>query len=253
MNYIDSHCHLGDNYFYHKIDDFITNWQDLGIKKIASMATNLKTARRNIELQKQYPEIIIPGIGRHPWGAYKTTEEELLQFEQIIGQAKTDIIIGEIGLDFYFVKEKEKQEKQIPIFISFLEIANKYEKPVMLHLTRAEKEIYEILNTLKIKGNVCCHWFSGTEEILKKFIDLGCYFSINPAFLRSRNHRKVLEIIELDCLLTESDGPLKFQNEIGSPALMPFLCEEIAKIKKCSLVDLTTIIRSNFNRFIKND
>ncbi|MBN1328427.1 MAG: TatD family hydrolase [Candidatus Heimdallarchaeota archaeon] len=253
MNYIDSHCHLGDNYFYNKIDNFITEWQDLGIKKIGSMATNLKTAKRNIYLQKKYPQLIVPGIGRHPWGAYKTTEEELNQFELLIEQTKDDLVIGEIGLDYYFIKEKEKQEKQLPVFISFLEMANKHKRPIMLHLTRAEKEIYEILTTIKMKRNVCCHWFSGSEKILKKLSDLGCYFTINPAFLRSKNHRKVLEIININHLLTESDGPVKFQNEIGSPALMCFLYEKIAEIKNLSLIDLTAIISSNFTCYLRND
>ena len=57
-----------------------------------------------------------------------------------------------------------------------------------------------------------------------------CFFSINPAVLKSQRHLTVLESVPIDQLLTESDGPVKFDGKQGSPALMPFLCKEIVKL-----------------------
>ena len=157
----------------------IIDWEKLGVKKIGTMTINPKTAKRNLELVKSYPKMIVLAIGRHPWGAHKFTDEEKIEFEELAKNKKTKVI-GEIGLDCYFVKEKEKYEKQVIMFEFFLELAEKYSKPMMLHTTGAERDIVNILTTKSPKVNVCCHWFSGGIKELDALIDMGCYFSINP-------------------------------------------------------------------------
>ncbi|MHA1212789.1 MAG: TatD family hydrolase, partial [Candidatus Heimdallarchaeota archaeon] len=246
---VDCHCHLAENFFYKRIDELMQEWTELGIKKIGSMATNLRSARRNLELHLRYPQQIVVGIGRHPWGAHKTSQEELDKFEHLIREID-HCIVGEIGLDYYFVKEEEKQKKQTPIFKAFIEFAIKYEKPVMLHTTGAESAVFDLLSTYELKSNICCHWFSGSQKILQNLIDLGCYFSINPAFLRSINHKRVLEKVPLERLLTESDGNVKFQGKPGSPALMPFMCEKIAHFKNISELELKERIFENFLEYL---
>ena len=120
----------------------------------------------------------------------------------------------------------------------------------MIHSTGAEKEIYELLETRKLKANICCHWFSGDKSTLAKLIDLGVYFSVNPAVVQSRRHERVVQNVALDYLLTESDGIVKFKGEVGTPLLMPFVCEEIAKRKKISFEDVVHAIQTNFENFL---
>lgn len=249
MKFIDCHCHVAENYFYKKMDLFVDEWNKLGIKRIGAMATNLKTTMRNLEIASKYPNLFVAGIGRHPWGAHKfNTERE--RYEEIVCDPRVKII-GEIGLDHYFVKKKEKYPQQKIVLEFFLGLAQQYCKPVMLHLTGAEKEILEILTTFQLKGNICCHWYSGPADVLRELSDLGCYFSINPAFLRSKNHRKILSIVSKEKLLTESDGTVKFQGEPGSPSLMPFLCEKLAEELKLTAEDVSNQIFLNFQSYLK--
>ena len=189
MNYIDIHCHLADNYFWKQIGELIPKWKNLNITKIGAMATNIKSSIRNLELAEKYPEIILPAIGRHPWGAHKFNEKEQEVFEELLENQKV-VIIGEIGLDYYFIKEPEKYPKQIEVFQYFLKQAQRKSKPVMLHTTGAEKTICEILSTEKLTINVCCHWYSGPEKELRILTNKGCYFSINPAIIRSKNQQR---------------------------------------------------------------
>ncbi len=250
MKFIDCHCHIAENYFHKKIDFFVDEWTNLGIKKIGAMATNLKSTLRNLELSAKYPKLFIIGVGRHPWGAHKFDLEEKEKFEKIICDSQVDVI-GEIGLDYYFVKEKEKYPQQKIVLEFFLKLAQQYRKPVMLHQTGAEKEILDILTTFQLKGDICCHWYSGPIDVLHKLNDLGCYFSINPAFLRSKNHREILNIVSKDKLLTESDGPVKFQGKPGSPSFIPFLCEKLAEEFKASTEEVSNQIFSNFQKYLK--
>lgn len=250
MKYIDCHCHLSDKFFFKQIKELIIEWEKLGIKKIGAMSINPKTAKRNFELVKSYPKIIVLAVGRHPWGAHKFNDEEKIVYEELAQDKKT-LVIGEIGLDCYFVKEKEKYESQVAMFEFFLELAEKNSKPVMLHTTGAERDITNILSTKSPKVNVCCHWFSGPKKEMDKLIDMGCYFSINPAVLKSHKHQAVLDKVPIDRLLTESDGPVKFNKKQGSPALMPFLCKEIAKVLDVEVEQLTDTVFKNYKKYLK--
>jgi len=251
MTYIDCHVHISDKYFFKRIDDLLLDWNEYNIERIGAVATNIRESQRNIEIAKKYPSIILAGIGRHPWGAHKFSEQELMIFQGLAKDPKV-AFIGEVGLDQYHIKEKERWEQQNRVLKHFIEIANNNKKSLMLHLTGAEDELYEMLSTSNLNVNFCCHWYSGPEKTLKKLIDLGGYFSINPNFIRSRKHRKVLDLVDQRRILTESDGPVKFQGEQGTPALMPVLCKEIAKELKIQPDNFAEIVKENFENYLKN-
>ena len=247
--YIDCHCHLGDNVFYKKIDNHIEEWKNSKINQIGTMATNYKTSLRNIELKRKFPEMIIAGIGRHPWGAHKFEEEEEKLFDALISKQHFDVF-GEIGLDYYFVKETEKYSKQKYVFDYFLKIATKLKKPIMIHQTGAEKDIVDILSTYRKRSNVCCHWYSGESKFLRKLIDLDCYFSINPAFVNSKRHLLVLKNVNINRLLPETDSPVKFQGETSTPLIVKNLYEKIAKELLIDQKELSRLFLTNFQNYL---
>lgn len=213
------------------------------------MATNHKTSLRNIELKRRFPEIVIAGIGRHPWGAHKFDEEEKNLFDSLITNQQFEVI-GEVGLDYYFVKEKEKYSQQKLVFEYFLKQASILKKPIMIHQTGAEKDVVAILSTFKIQTNICCHWYSGESKYLRKLIDLDCYFSVNPAFLNSKRHQQVLENVNINRLLPETDSPVKFQGEMSTPLVVKRLYEKIAKKLVINQKDLSKIFYANFQNFL---
>jgi len=251
LTYIDCHIHVSDKFFFKRIDNLLLDWNEYNIEFIGAVATNLKDSQRNLEIAAKYPSIIVAGIGRHPWGAHKFTMEELTIFKGLAKKPEVRFI-GEIGLDRYHIKEKNRWPIQEQVLDYFITIANENKKSIMLHQTGAEEELYEILSTRNLEVNFCCHWYSGSDKILKKLIDLGGFFSINPNFLRSRKHRRVLDLVDQHNLLTESDGPVKFQGEQGSPILIPFLCQEIAKELMIQPNNLAIIIKENYQRYLKN-
>lgn len=224
-------------------------WKQMKISLIGSVATNLKTSKRNLVLADKFPDIVKAGIGRHPWGAHKFSEAEKKDFELLIKKEKVSII-GEIGLDRYFVKEKEKQVKQNEVFEFFINLAELNNKPIMIHLTGAEDLVISYLETRKYKVPICCHWYSGVESTLKKLIDLGCYFSINPAITRSKAHKKVIDHISIDRILTESDGPVKYNEEISGPQLMHDVIVYITKEFKLSTEELAMKVKENFKNYL---
>ncbi|NHJ33160.1 MAG: TatD family deoxyribonuclease [Asgard group archaeon] len=251
MTYVDCHLHISDKFFYKRIDDLMIDWNEYDVESIGAVATNLRESQRNLEVATRYPSIIRAGIGRHPWGAHKFTEQELMIFKGL-AQKPEVAFIGEVGLDHFHIKEKDRWLLQEQVLEQFIAIANESKKSLMLHQTGAEEELYEMLSTRELEVNFCCHWYSGSDKILKKLIDLGGFFSINPNFSRSRKHRRILDLVDQHNLLTESDGPVKFQGEQGSPILIPLLCNEIAKELMIKPNDFAEIVKENYNNYLKN-
>ncbi|MFX0122113.1 MAG: TatD family hydrolase [Candidatus Hodarchaeota archaeon] len=229
-SYIDIHCHLPDNYFFKDINAHITQWYQQGLMYVVSVSQDYSESLRSIELSKKYPNLVIPTIGIHPWKAHKKYGE-LKHFHQLFS-TNTDInIVGEIGLDFHFISQKERYLYQRRVLEFFFEQAEKRDLRVMLHVKGAEEEIASYIETSTLPGKSCCiHWYSGSSRILKKLIDLDCYFSCGPALSYSPKHQRILDSVPLNRLLTESDGNVKYQGRMGHPGMMLEVIDLIANI-----------------------
>ena len=248
--YIDFHCHLSDNYFYNSIDTYIKTWNQLGLKHIVSVSQNYRESLRTLELEKKYPNMIIPAIGIHPWKAHKKIEE-LSLIKDLLSQHKQIRILGEIGLDKHFIKQTERYPLQQKVLDFFFEQAEKQDYRLMLHVKGAEQEIIDRIETSSIPGSHCCiHWFSGTEKLLKKIIDLDCYFSCGPALKYSIKHQQVPKEAPLKRLLTESDGNVKYQGIIGQPGLMPDVTKLLADLTKKTNRKIQQTVLNNFYQFL---
>ncbi len=254
MRFHDAHCHLTKNYFYNNIDNLITDWKQQGLEQVIGVSTTIREAQTAIELHERYPEII-PGIGIHPWKAKKPLNEKVKESIQTILDTHETLVLGEIGLDFHFIKEKERYKHQREYLHYFLELAEKKQLPINLHTKGAEHEIIEMLESYKLKPTkILIHWYSGPENILKKLSDNEVFFTINPSVLTNSTHKEVIEIVKLDQILTESDGDVKYTVDgkriKGTPVLVPRIIEKIASIKGKSIQEITEILHNNFLRYI---
>ncbi|MFX1285813.1 MAG: TatD family hydrolase [Promethearchaeota archaeon] len=242
-SYIDVHCHLPDNYFFKDINNYIIQWYQQGVIHVVSVSQNYAESLRSIELSKKYSQII-PAIGIHPWKAYEK-QDELRDFDQLLSRYKEIRILGEIGLDYRFIKHKEKYSFQKKVLDFFFTQAEKRELRLMLHVKGAEAEIANYIETRTLPGKNCCiHWYSGPTKILKKLVDLDCYFSCSPALSYSK-HQIVPKMVPLDRLLTESDGNVKYQGCVGHPGMIPEVVDLIADLANHNRNELQQIILHN--------
>ena len=155
--------------------------------------------------------------------------------------------IGEIGLDHYFVKDKELYPLQKTIFDKMLTLAQDLELPVNLHTKGAEKIVLDTLPSYKIP-NINIHWYSGPEQYLKVGIDRGYYFSITPAISYSPIVKKVAISVDLEHLLLESDGPVKYSGSVGVPAMVKNVLFTVSKLRDIKSDELERQIESNTRR-----
>lgn len=232
--YFDTHCHLS---LFSDIPSVIEKAKENAVNYILAVAMYYKDNLNVLKLAETYPEVI-PALGIHPIEAPNLTnvEEKLDSLEKLILENEIGVL-GELGLDRYFVKTEQAWNKQEKIFRHFLEFAVKRDLVVNLHGKYAEKELFEVLSEYNLKI-VVIHWFAGAPELVQEGIKRNYFFSVTPEVFYSKRMRKLVELVPIEQLLSESDGPVKYkkpQKFVGEPALMERVVQEIATIKDLPL------------------
>ena len=245
--YVDFHSHF-DFYKDHELDLMINDIDKNNIKVIAC-SMDLKSYNKNIKISKMSNNII-PIFGIHPWSV-KSKLDDLNHYDDLVKETK---IIGEIGLDFYWVKEKETYKHQIEVFKYFLKKSKQHNKFLNIHTKGAEELIYNLLKEYDVLDKSIIHWYSGDINILNKFIDAKCYFTVSVDLNYSEKSREILKHIPIDKLLAETDGPTALEwvnGNYGKPSEIIKVYENISKIKKVSKDYIKDIINKNSFNILK--
>lgn len=211
---VDTHAHVYSNN-YDSIEEIINSARNNGIKKIINCGESLETSKEIISLSKIYNDILVSSIGIHPEYAELVTEEDILELEKMIKDTNV-IAVGEIGLDYHYEINKDKQ---IYLFKKELDLAEKYKLPVIIHSRDATEDTLKILKNYKIKGVVHC--FTGSFETASEYIKMG--FALGIGGVVTFKNSKLIEVVkklDLNNVIFETDSPFltpepfrKFKNE----------------------------------------
>jgi len=247
---IDVHSHL---FFYDKIDEKIKENKERNVKIIIENGLNRESNREIIEEAKRY-DIIYYALGYHPTDLTKESDEILEDELSFIEKNKDKkfLAIGEIGLDFYWIKDEDLIKKEKIWLEKFLELAEKIKKPVILHSRNAELEVIEISESFKCIKILHSFW---SKEYLKKAIDKGFYISI-PAFVyKNKELQEIAKETPLDLLLTETDAPFldPIEKRNNNSWKIIYGLEKISQIKNIGVEELMSIIIRNFEKAFNID
>lgn len=241
---IDSHAHIFSEYY--NIEDLIKELKKDNVIKILNCATGKEDIFEVIELGKKYHNFLLPAIGYHP----ENVEEFDLNFlEKEIKENKI-FAIGEIGLDYYWVKDNKEKQKEI--FIKQIELAKKYNLPIIVHTRDSIQDTYDILKNSNVKGIIHC--FSGSYEMAKEFIKLGFKLGIGGV-LTFKNSKlyEVIEKIDLENILLETDSPYLTpepnRGKQNKPSNVFYVAKKISEIKNISIEEVIKITTNNFIEF----
>ncbi|MHA2282822.1 MAG: TatD family hydrolase [Promethearchaeota archaeon] len=240
---IDIHCHAN---LYLTIDEIISEAKKVGVEKILAVSISSISLERILEISNNY-NAIFPALGIHPEEVQMNKEIEN-QLDTVLNTIRSNrdqiSAIGEIGLDHHFVKNQELYPLQKLIFEKMLSLAQELELPVNLHTKGAEKLVFDMLPSYTIP-NINIHWYSGPEEFLKLGIERGYYFSITPAISYSPAVKKTVSIVDVEHLLLESDGPVKYSGKLGTPAMIREVLNTVSKLKDVPIKELENQIYEN--------
>ncbi len=255
---IDTHCHLNDKKFADDIELVLKRSKEAGVGGYIIPGADPRELERAIELSEKHDEIFF-AVGIHPY------DKELYDrdFLEIHITHPKCIAVGECGLD-YFRLPKDSQEKeqdklkQKEIFISQIELAIEYQKPLIIHIRDASEDSLNILKeyaVTKIGGVLHCY---NASPILLELAEHGFYYGIGGV-ITFKNAKKLVEIlpkIPKDKLLLETDAPYltphPHRGERNDPSYTPLALIKMAEILGEDRNSLKKHIFNNTNRLFKD-
>ena len=231
---IDTHAHILSE-FYDDIDELIEELKSKDIIKVINCADSIETSKEVLNIYNKYEGYLLPAVGIHP---ENIDNSNLKTIENIIKEHKV-FAIGEIGLDYHYNDENKDEQKEY--FIKQLDLALKYDLPVIIHIREAMQECFDILKTRKNKGIIHC--FSGSVEMAREYIKLGYKLGIGGV-LTFKNSKLygVIEKIDLKDIVLETDSPFlspePFRGKKNKPCNVLYVAKRIAEIKNISLEEV---------------
>jgi TatD DNase family protein len=231
---IDTHCHLSDE----KFDDVkktIREAVSAGVEKIFIPSADIEDSKRSVLIAEQ--ENLYAMVGVHPENidTINDTDEMIYKLEEIIGKSSRVIGVGEIGLDFFWDKERLTKERQIEIFRAQMELTVRQKFPVVIHMREAEEEMLQVLKGLTSVPRGQFHCFAGSESFLEYILGLGFYISFagNITYKSAQNLRDMIKKVPLSRLLLETDSPYlspePVRGRVNSPANVKIIATAIAR------------------------
>jgi len=228
---VDAHAHLEE---ISDLKGATRRAADAGVAAIITAGSDCNSCRfaLNVSKKESYGLAIFPALGIHPSSLGKEEIEPTLGF--IESNIREAVSIGEVGLDYWYRevrKDPEKRKLQQDLFRSFLDMANRYDKPIIIHSRGAWKDSVEMTAEAKVK-NAVFHWFTGPDDTLRKLLEHGYFVSATPAAEYSKEHRIVIEKTPLENLLLETDSPVNYRGIEAEPAHVVKSLSAVANLKE---------------------
>jgi TatD DNase family protein len=233
---IDGHAHLDE---VTNIEAAMTAASAAGVARIIGVGMDIASNRRILELDRRYPDIILPAVGYHPWSIVPDAIQENLAF--VDTHLDRCVALGEVGLDY---KIKIKKSIQWAVFADLLQLALKHQKPVIVHSRFSHKRCHKMVAAAGVSKAVF-HWYSGSIDRLARIIADGYYVSCTPALAYSPPHRKAMEQAPLDRILIETDCPVKYQEKASEPADLIQTLAQLSQIKHMPPAEVAAVVTAN--------
>jgi TatD DNase family protein len=237
---IDTHAHLNE---IEEIDRAIQRAKLAGIVGIVAVGMDLASNITTLDLAEQFPDMVHPAIGYHPWSISTDTIEKNLKF--IEDNLPKCIALGEVGIDY---KTKVKKPVQWEVFSKVLSLAIRHNRPVIVHSRFSHQRSHQMVRDSGIDKAIF-HWYTGSLEILKKIIDDGYYISATPALAYSPPHQAAMKAAPIERILMETDSPVEYQRKVSEPADLTITLKELACVKSMDIKEVRRITTNNAKRF----
>lgn len=250
MKLVDTHCHLDNEKFDEDRLEVIERIKE-NLEFCVNIGYDLASSKKSLELAKEY-DFIYAVIGVHPIDIAEYSEEVEKELE-LLGKNPKVVAIGEIGLDYHWMTEpKEIQQER---FKSQLELAERLNKPVVIHTRDAMEDTVNILKDYpNITGVIHC--YPGSLETAKQLVDR-FYLGIGGT-LTFKNSKKAVEVVKdipLDRIVIETDCPYltpePFRGKRNEPIYVEYVAKKIAEIKEISVEDVTKITTENAKKLYR--
>lgn len=269
--YIDIHSHTNFAAFDNDRVEVMKRAREAGVAMI-NVGTQKDTSASAVALAEKYLDGVYAAVGLHPIHTSKSfhDEDELgeggkeftsrgedfdYEYYKKLALHPKVVAIGECGLDYFsrlIGDPPERREKQEEIFRKQIELAIEVKKPLMLHIRSAYADAFKILKTyMGVTGNL--HFFAGTIEDAKPFLDMGFSFSFTGVITFTHDYDEVVRYLPLDRIMSETDcpyvAPVPYRGKRNEPAYVVEVVKKIAEIRNENVETVRAQLLKNATQF----
>lgn len=240
---IDTHCHIHEADYPLDVTETLQRAHNQGVERLICVGTNEESSRLAVAFAAEHDEVHA-AVGVHPhdskdgWG----------DIARLVGQKQKPVAVGEVGLDYFYTHSP--REVQIKALEEQIDLALKYDLPIIFHVRDAFDDFWPIFNNFSgIRGVL--HSFTDNQANLDIGLSHGLYIGVNgiSTFTRDETQKVVFTTIPLNKLLLETDAPFltpaPFRGKVNEPAFVRNIAEYNATIRGISLEEVATATTTN--------
>ena len=247
----DTHAHYDDDAFDEDRDVLLSGMREQNVEYIVNVGASMASSERSIKLAEKYP-FVYATVGVHPDEVGELDEEKFTKLREWTAHEKVKAV-GEIGLDYYW--DKEKHDLQKHWFMRQMELASEVKLPMIVHSREAAKDTLDMViaaKPLNLSGIIHCYSYS--VEIAREYLNMGYYLGIGGV-LTFKNAKKLKEVAEytpLSQIVLETDcpylAPVPFRAKRNDSSKLSYVAEELAAIKQIPVEEVIRITNENGRR-----
>ena len=276
---IDIHSHLDHCYFKDDLDKVIDNAKKANVKVILTAGINPEKNRESLEIAKKY-DIVKACLGIYPIqyndnenipikikinrqknnsndnkkqlkinnNNFKNNKLNIDKEIKFIEKNKNNTAaISEVGLDYHWNKNNVNEQKKL--FEKMIQLAEKLNKPIIVHSRKAEQDCIAMLQSSKLK-KIIMHCFTGKKSLVKKIVDNGWFLTAPTCITRSTQFQENVKLIPITQLFCETDAPYlsPFKNKRNEPAFVVEAYKKVTEIKNMELKEVVNNIWMNWQK-----
>lgn len=273
MELFDTHAHYNDEKFDNDRKQVIQDIYNSNVTMLVNAGYSVESSIKGVEIAKDYdwmfnivgvsPNDISEGVDeidkqisriedlvKKDQNIVKDVESDTAESLNIVNNNRKIVAIGEIGLDYYWNKENKALQKYA--FIKQIELANKYNLPIVIHTREAVDDTIDILkNKIEATKKGVFHCCPLNRELVKQALKMGFYISFaGPVtFKNSKNANEIIQMVPLDKMVIETDSPYlapePHRGTRNDSRNVKYIAEKIANVKEMSLEDIAKITYKN--------
>lgn len=246
----ETHAHYDDARFNEDRDELLRRLPEEGVGVVINSGASVESTRDTIRLAGMYDHVYA-AVGVHPSEIAELDDAFMDWMKEQTKWEKT-VAIGEIGLDYYWDKEPEVQEKQRYWFGRQIELAKETNLPIIVHSRDAAADTMQVMkehHAEELTGVIHC--FSYSKEMALEFIKMGYYIGIGGV-ITFKNAKKLVEVVEaipLERIVLETDcpymAPEPYRGKRNSSLYLTYVRDKIAEIKGVSSEEVERVTEAN--------
>lgn len=247
MELFDAHTHLDLKQFVKDLEPVLELGRRTGIVGLVSSSMGPESFRRTQSIAQRHAGYVFHAAGYSASQVTASAAEDVAKLAR--ESAESLVAIGEVGLDFHWVKDEAARKAQEPLFRQFIELANELGKPIVIHSRKAEEKAIDLLEPA-FGGRVLMHCFDGSASAARRVSDNGWHITLPATFDKYRNRVQAARILPLEQIMLETDGPylspLPGRNE---PANIIMGCRALANLLETDSEEVARRTTANARRF----